>query len=186
MTYITLIRHGQTDWNKKALIQGHIDNPLNETGRSQALLACEKLKKLDRYDIIISSPLLRAFETGRIISQNIGYNIPIIQYDAIIERDFGELEGQLVCQESYKKIFDESAKGLETLKELQSRALKAIKSIDNMYKDKRIIVTTHSHFIKGLISALDPEFDFTFTLENSSLTNVEVNNGKIRLIEYNL
>ena len=80
MTYITLIRHGQTDWNKKALIQGHIDNPLNETGRRQALLACEKLKKLDRYDIIISSPLLRAFETGRIISQNIGYNIPIIQY----------------------------------------------------------------------------------------------------------
>ena len=55
-----------------------------------------------------------------------------------------------------------------------------------MYKDKRIIVTTHSHFIKGLISALDPEFDFTFTLENSSLTNVEVNNGKIKLIEYNL
>ena len=36
------------------------------------------------YDIIISSPLLRAFETGRIISQNIGYNIPIIQYTSLI------------------------------------------------------------------------------------------------------
>ncbi len=33
---IYFLRHGQTEWNLKGLIQGWIDTPLNATGRSQA------------------------------------------------------------------------------------------------------------------------------------------------------
>lgn len=34
-TTICVVRHGQTDWNFKKLIQGRLNNPLNDTGRSQ-------------------------------------------------------------------------------------------------------------------------------------------------------
>ncbi len=33
---IVFIRHGETDWNKRGLIQGSIDTDLNETGHAQA------------------------------------------------------------------------------------------------------------------------------------------------------
>ena len=33
---IYVVRHGETDWNNKHLVQGLIDNPLNEKGREQA------------------------------------------------------------------------------------------------------------------------------------------------------
>lgn len=184
MTYYTLIRHGQTDWNKLLLIQGHIDNPLNETGCAQAYEASKKISQLDKYDIIISSPLKRALKTAEIIKSNLNYEIDIVIMDEVIERDFGELEGEKVSQENYKKIFDESAIGLEKLSDLQSRCINAINKISALYPNKRVLITTHSHFIKGLISAVDSSFDFTYNLKNSSLNNFTNENNKTTLLDY--
>jgi broad specificity phosphatase PhoE len=48
-----VVRHGETDWNKKKFMQGNTDVSLNETGVSQAKMISEKLKDvieyLDRY-----------------------------------------------------------------------------------------------------------------------------------------
>ena len=49
-TIICLIRHGQTDWNKKYLIQGTINNPLNETGKKQANDTANLLKEISNID----------------------------------------------------------------------------------------------------------------------------------------
>ena len=59
MGMITLLRHGQTDFNATGLLQGHIDNSLNSTGFAQAEKAAEAIGGVDR---IISSPLKRAIQ----------------------------------------------------------------------------------------------------------------------------
>ena len=64
---ITVIRHGETDWNAVGKIQGKTDIPLNTNGREQARITARLLSK-HNIDVIISSPLKRAVETAEIIS----------------------------------------------------------------------------------------------------------------------
>ena len=67
--YIYLVRHGQTDDNFKSIVQGRIDNPLNDVGRNQAKATGLKLKDLNiKFDSIYSSPLIRAKESASIIN----------------------------------------------------------------------------------------------------------------------
>ena len=55
---IYLIRHGETEWNEKKLIQGHSDIPLNEKGKLQSEQLGEKLKDI-HFEAVFSSDLIR-------------------------------------------------------------------------------------------------------------------------------
>ncbi len=85
-----VLRHGQTDWNAQARLQGSTDIPLNETGRAQARVAAEILDGLG-ITRIVASPLSRALETAQIVGAKLGLTP---QIDArLIERNFGLFEG---------------------------------------------------------------------------------------------
>ena len=79
MTNIILVRHGETEWNRKGIIQGRHDILLNQTGRRQAEATMKKLKGKAIHGIF-SSPLIRALETAQIIAQGLGYNAPFKPY----------------------------------------------------------------------------------------------------------
>ena len=64
---IYVVRHGQTDWNLEGRFQGRIDIPLNEKGKSQAKKTKEKLEGI-KFDKVFSSPLKRALETAKNIT----------------------------------------------------------------------------------------------------------------------
>ena len=67
---IYYVRHGQTDWNKRLLLQGGTNIPLNETGRADAVRTGQGLAEIP-FDLCISSPLDRAMETAvLILSEN--------------------------------------------------------------------------------------------------------------------
>lgn len=63
------MRHGETDWNKDHIFQGHNDIPLNSKGREQAHQRRESLK-LPSNIKSFSSPLIRAKETAIIVTNN--------------------------------------------------------------------------------------------------------------------
>ncbi len=183
-TKICLIRHGQTNWNKQKLIQGRIDNLLNETGKVASREAAKKIKELNiDWEVFLSSPLKRAYETAEIIKTELGFSNDIIVIPDLTEREFGALEGKKVCEESYK-LMDEGVEGIEMLLDLQTRSVSTILKIASDYKDKRILVATHSQFIKGLLSYVLKDFDFKCILKNNSLTMIEVDNNIINIISY--
>lgn len=104
-TFFCFIRHGETNWNQERRIQGRIDNILNETGKNQAKEVGELLKKEGiNWDIIITSPLKRAYETATIIQSILQPKLKVIAIPAFQEREFGKAEGMAIS----KEIFDRS------------------------------------------------------------------------------
>lgn len=185
-TKICLIRHGQTDWNNQKLIQGRIDNPLNDTGKAQLKIVGKYLKETDNiWDIIITSPLTRAIESATIVKNELDFQDELIINPNVIEREFGKAEGETICEDIYNKITNDDVEGLEKSYELQARAYNAILDIANKYQGKNILIVTHSHFIKGLFTKISTDFTFTTPLYNASLSYVYVNDHKITKYVFN-
>ena len=71
MATLILARHGETDWNRDGIWQGHGDPPLNDLGRRQATELAERLADV-AIDALYSSDLKRAYETAEIVGSREG------------------------------------------------------------------------------------------------------------------
>ncbi len=92
-----LIRHGQTDWNVEARLQGQADVDINDTGRSQARANGQRLAQLIRqpesFDFV-ASPLRRTRETMEIVRGELGLPAEGYRVDArLLEVHFGDWQG---------------------------------------------------------------------------------------------
>ena len=87
---IIVVRHGQTDWNVRDLLQGRTDIELNETGKSQAIETANNLKNIN-IDVIFVSPLKRTRRTAEEINRI--RNLDVTIDERLIERGFGDYEG---------------------------------------------------------------------------------------------
>ena len=87
---ITVVRHGQTDWNKNKILQGWEQTVLNREGIASVCSIAEYLYGQE-YDMILTSDLLRAQQTAKIFSEKL--NLPIQYLEHLRERYLGELQG---------------------------------------------------------------------------------------------
>lgn len=183
MTKICLVRHGLTEYNAQRKLQGSSDIPLNSEGESQAKSAREKLKAYD-FDLIISSPLIRAYRTAEIINEY--HDLEIETMDELKEQYFGPLEGNHIddIQEKYP---DGIFPGAESFESLSNRVAKAIKKIENTYPDKHILLTAHSRTIKSILALYSDEIHmFKTKLDNCSLSHIECIDSKWTVNDFNI
>ena len=89
-----VIRHGQTNMNVQGRINSLNNEDLTEEGERQAKALSKSFYDID-YDFIISSPLIRAQHTAKIINVK---NKQIILDERIQERDTGKMVGLLVSE----------------------------------------------------------------------------------------
>ena len=189
---IILIRHGQTDWNLKDLLQGQTDVELNETGKIQASKTAEKLENI-KIDEIYVSPLKRTVKTTEEINKNRNLDLKI--EPRLIERGFGNYEGKSKVQ--FKKYWDfetnESDNNVEPIRQLFERVYEFLKELDGLYKNtnKTIALVTHNGINLAITSILNGLKDniFEYNLkpceyrifENVSLKNWEEFNEKYKI-----
>ena len=86
-----LIRHGETDWNKKHLYQGQGNRSLTSLGKKEAQKLAQELKSV-KADTIFASDLKRAAETAKIV--NSFQKLPIQVEPLLREINFGKMEGK--------------------------------------------------------------------------------------------
>lgn len=94
MKRLYLLRHGQTEFNVKKLVQGRCDSPLTDLGRKQAGMAAAWLKAHGVVpDKVVSSPLGRAMDTAQLVATELlGPDAAVDPCEGIIERCYGAFE----------------------------------------------------------------------------------------------
>lgn len=159
-----LIRHGLTVWNAAGKLQGNADIELNEEGRELAGQLGRKLENID-FDVIYSSPLIRAYETACLIRGH--RNIQIIRDQRLRELSFGEMEGVSYTQwnrpdSPYRYFFTQPDKYLpppkgESLEELCDRTRDFIQTVleADFQNKKRVMIVAHGALNKGLMCYLE-------------------------------
>lgn len=89
-TRVTLIRHGQTEWNILGRFQGCQDSPLTARGIAQAVATRARVDALG-VRAIYTSDLLRARRTAELLCPD---GVPLIVEERLRERNFGIFEGK--------------------------------------------------------------------------------------------
>lgn len=187
MNTICMMRHGETDANKKFIVQGRMDNPLNDNGKDQAQRTASYLRKNhEEFDLIVSSPLRRAYDTARFIVAEYGSNKPILVNSNLTERNFGDYDGKKIDDEYSRLVTTDQIPNMEKNKDLENRVMTALKELCERYPDKKILVVVHSHVIKSVLVHLLPEFTYTSYLFNCSLNYLSYDQGVFQVLAYNI
>ncbi|NNF22511.1 MAG: histidine phosphatase family protein [Saprospiraceae bacterium] len=157
-----ILRHGQTDFNKRGVVQGSgIDAPLNETGRLQAKAFHNTYKSID-FDRIYVSNLQRTHQTvGNFVED--GYEL--IKLAGFNEINWGAYEGKSMTPESNAYYSDMSEKwsngdvhlpieGGESPLEVKERIDAAMKDVMNAENEKTVLICMHGRAMRILLSSL--------------------------------
>ena len=166
MLYI--IRHGETAKNRKNVLQGRSDQPLNELGKDQAEEA-GALFSLNgiSFDAVYSSPLIRAVQTAeQILKRSVtGRRLPdIIKDDRLIEMDYGPYEGMDLTDPAPEVMafFMDFAgtpapEGMEQLSTVVSRLGDFLEEIREEARTGNVLLSTHAIAMKGALEYLTPD-----------------------------
>jgi len=188
MTYIYLVRHGQTAWNREEIFRGRKDIPLDETGLKQAALAGEYLKNVEIH-AIYSSPLARAWETAQKIAQF--HNLKVQRLEGIIDMSFGKWEGhphQEIREndrETYRQWRDEPHKvrlpGGESLEDVRIRSMAALEEVIRLHPGRTLVLVSHRVISKVLICGIlgiDNSHFWQITQDPTAINLIQYKNGK--------
>lgn len=165
---IYLIRHGETSWNEKKIVQGQSDIPLNKKGEIQAEQLRKEFKKV-HFDAVFSSDLIRAKRTAEIII--LEKKLAVTTTNALRERLFGRFEGKhiaklrktfgelmLISEEKQKKL---ALNDLENDEQLVSRLIPFMREVAVAYQGKNVLMVSHGGLLRGFLSHINfkiPEY----------------------------
>ena len=198
MTDLTLVRHGQSDWNNKNLFTGWENPDLTSKGIDEAHATGLLLKKQSKiYSYLFTSLLDRAINTANIIIEELDINgINVVRDEALNERDYGELTGlnKDDAREKWgedqvyiwRRSFDIPPPGGESLKDTADRVIPYYenKILPLLFEDNNILVSAHGNSLRALvmhIEGLSPEEILQREIATGQPISYEFSNGKFNL-----
>lgn len=154
-----IVRHGETEWNAKGLLQGHTDIPLSETGIAQAKEIAKELKNV-RFDKAYSSDLLRAQKTAEIIV--LERKLAVETTKELRERMHGKYEGKPASnlekvRKITKKLTDKQRfaykidEKIESDEEVVTRLITFIREVAVGNPGKIILLATHGGIMRAFL-----------------------------------
>jgi alpha-ribazole phosphatase len=180
---LILIRHGESTWNKSKRVQGTKNPHLSDKGIKQSQLLADRFNGI-RFDAVYSSPLTRAYETAKILT-NSKYNIHTLQ--DLQEIKLGVWEGKTINQVSkeykkeynkwYKKPMEVKIPGAETILEFKDRVVKTLDKIRAQHPNQDVLVVTHGGVITIYLAHL-------LEMNLNKVWSISLKNGSVTILSF--
>ena len=177
--YFYFTRHGQTIWNVENKICGATDIALTDLGHQQAIDLGSKIAQEDLgIDEILYSPLMRAADTAKHISQMTG--IPARMEPRLKEQNFGKYESTPRNGDTFRKDKENFVcryEGGESMLQLCQRIYNLLDDIKNDPSGKTYLLVAHN----GISRAIESYFrDMT----NEEFAAFGIRNCELRRYEF--
>ena len=188
---LVLVRHGQSEWNAKNLFTGWKDPKLTDLGIQEAIKAGDLLETRNlKFDLMFTSDLFRAQETGRLILEQMNHaDIQVIKDQSLNERNYGDLSG-LNKDEArekwgekqvhiWRRSFDVPPPGGESLKNTAERVLPYFKReiMPKVKEGLNILVAAHGNSLRALVMELEK-------ISSEEIVKLEIATGDPLTYEY--
>ena len=188
---LVLVRHGQSEWNAKNLFTGWKDPKLTDLGIQEAIKAGDLLETRNlKFDLMFTSDLFRAQETGRLILEQMNQtDIQVIEDQSLNERNYGDLAG-LNKDEArekwgeeqvhiWRRSFDVPPPGGESLKNTAERVLPYFEHeiMPKVKEGLNILVAAHGNSLRALVMELEK-------ISSEEIVKLEIATGDPLTYEY--
>ncbi len=196
MPIFLLIRHGETDFNKKMRIAGRLPGVhLNKKGRQQAQVLVDNLASLP-IKALYASPLERTMETAAPLA--VALKLDVIPMPGLLETDCGEWAGQSTRRLRRLKIWQSVQQrpalfhfpGGEWIGECQHRMVEVIETLRLKHASQDVVACfSHADPIKQVVAyylGLPLDNFQRLAIDTGSITALQVSDGGSRLIMMNI
>lgn len=191
-TTLYLVRHGETEHNRRNVIQGGgVDSELNAAGRAQAEALAQRLGS-ESVDGLYASTLRRAQQTADILARP---HEPLARtyLRDLSEMDWGVFEDEPPSEErdasmgalksSWREgAYDRAPKEGESIRDVQARAQRAIRHILAREVGRTALVVTHGRYLRVLLATLLDDYDLqdmqALDHSNTCVNRVVCENGR--------
>lgn len=185
---ILLVRHGETEANRRRLALGRADPPLTERGGSQAAALATRLAAAG-VEAVYSSPLRRARETAAPIAAAVGTEVVVD--DRLIELDYGDWDGRsfpdLPPEELARWRHDMTfaPPGGESLRTVTARVSDFCAEV---LEGPTVVAVSHVSPIKAAVTwalGAGEELGWRMFLDLASITRIAGRDGHASLVGFN-
>lgn len=195
MPIFLLIRHGETDNNKKMHLSGRSpDVHINKKGFQQAQLVADSLSEAP-IKAIYASPLDRTLESAQLLAEAL--ELEVIPIPGLIETDCGEWQGKSLKRMRRQKIWKSVQHqpslfhfpGGESIAECQHRMVQTLETLRLQYSDQDLVACySHADPIKQAIAyyiGLPLDNFQRLNIDTASITALQVTENGSHLLMLN-
>lgn len=184
VSFLALVRHGESEWNARGLWTGLTDVHLTQKGRQEAKTAARLLRDIP-FDIAYTSMLVRTHETLDVIMETLRVaNIPVLRHPALNERHYGIHTGKnkwevkkMVGDAEFIKIrrsWDYPTPGGESLADVHRRVVPYYQSAIHTHikAGKNVLIVAHGNSLRALVKHLEH-------ISDEKIAEVEIATGEV-------
>lgn len=185
---LILVRHGRTPANASGLLQGRLDQDLDDHGRAQAVAVAGYVRSWSDVDAVVASPLRRAQQTAAAFGQ------PVETDERWLELSYGEYEGtphSAVPSEVWQRWRDDThftPAGGESLAALDVRVREACMDLVERGAHENVVVVSHVSPMKSAVAwalGVDVGISFNCHLDQAAVCRIAIRGNRPVLLTFN-